>query len=401
MTAVEPDVVVVGYGEIGVKSTGVRARMARRLAANLRATLAARGLDATVERRWSRLFVRGPDPDAAARAASDVFGVVHATPAVGCEASVDAVAETAVGLAADHDPEASFAVRANRAGDRERHGFTSQSLERDVGTAVGEATGAPVDLDDPDRTYRIEIRDDEAYVAVRRYDGPGGLPLGTQGSAVVLFSGGIDSPVAAWELAKRGVRPVPVYVDLGEFGGPDHRARAVETCRRVGEYAAGYDTRLRVVDAGDLVAELAETVEATRMLSLRRVMLRMGAVVAADAGAHSLATGEALGQKSSQTGENIQVTDAAVDFPVHRPLLTRDKPEIVARAREIGTYSDATMNVGCERVAPRHPETRAALGEVEAAEPADLLDRAEAAAADYEVVAASDDAGPEFLPDGV
>lgn len=394
-----PEVAVVAYGEIGVKSTGVRARMSERLARNLRAALAARDVDGDVERRWSRLFVHAPDPEAAARVASDVFGVVHATPAAECAASIDDISAVARDLATDHDSETSYAVRVTRAGDRERHEFTSQSLERDVGAVVGEATDAPVDLDDPDRTYRIEVRNDRAYVGTDRYRGPGGLPVGTQGAAVVLFSGGIDSPVAAWELAKRGVRPVPLYVDLGEFGGPDHRARAVETCRQVGRYVAGYDTRLRVVDAGDLVADLSTAVDATRMLSLRRMMLAAAATVAAAEGAHSIATGEALGQKSSQTGENVQTTDAAVDYPVHRPLLTDDKDQITARAREIGTFTDATMNVGCERVAPSHPQTRASLGEVEAAEPDDLLARAEKVAGDYTIVDAADEAGPEFLPD--
>jgi len=118
------------------------------------------------------------------------------------------------------------------------------------------------------------------------------------------------------------------------------------------------------------------------MLSLRRAMLRAAAVVADDVGAHSLVTGEAMGQKSSQTGRNIAITDVAVDYPVHRPLVTRDKPDIVAMARELGTFEDATLPVGCERVAPPHPETNASLEAVRAAEPDDLLDRAAAAAAD-------------------
>lgn len=386
MQSIDPDVAVVRYGEIGVKSGEVRSKMLNRLANNVAAVLADRGLDGEVEQRWSRVLVRGDDVDALARAASDVFGVVSARPALRVEATQPAIEDAAASFAATHPEEATFAVRANRAGEADAHPFTSQSLEREVGAVVGAATGADVDLDDPDVTYRLDVRTDEAFVSAREYEGPGGLPAGTQGKTVVLFSGGIDSPVATWELLKRGLHPIPVYVDLGEYGGPDHLARAEETARTVGRYAPHLDVRLRVVPAGDLVADLAAATGATRMLSLRRAMLRMAETVAEDVGAHSVATGEAIGQKSSQTGANLRATDAATSLPVHRPLLTRDKPDVVEQARAIGTFRDATMNVGCERVAPSHPETRATTEQVERAEPDDLLDRAAEVAANRYVV---------------
>lgn len=391
MQSTDPDVAVVRYGEIGVKSGEVRSKMLNRLANNVAAVLVDRDLAGDVEQRWSRVLVRGDDVDDLARAASDVFGVVSTRPALTADATQSAIETAAESLAADHPDGATFAVRANRAGGPEAHPFTSQSLEREVGAVVGEATGAGVDLDDPDVTYRLDVRSDEAFVSAHEYEGPGGLPAGTQGKTVVLFSGGIDSPVATWELLKRGLHPIPVYVDLGEFGGPDHLARAEETARRVGSYAPHLDTRLNVVPAGDLVADLAAATDATRMLSLRRAMLRMAEVVAADVGAHSVATGESIGQKSSQTGANLRTTDAATSLPVHRPLLTRDKPDIVEQARAIGTFRDATMNVGCERVAPTHPETRATLEQVERAEPDDLLARAADVAAERYVAGATAD----------
>ncbi|MFW5934718.1 MAG: tRNA sulfurtransferase [Halolamina sp.] len=388
-----PDLAVVRYGEAGIKSDKVRGQMLDRLAENVRAILDDRGLPGAVERRWSRLLIRPPvtaadafDADAAARAAADAFGVVSTRPAVSTAPTADALAEAAVELAADHPDGATFAVRANRAGTPETHPFTSQEVAGEVGAAIGDATGAGVDLDDPDRTYRLDVREDEAFVSAAEYDGPGGLPVGTQGKTVALFSGGIDSPVAAWELFKRGLEVVPVYLDLGEYGGPDHLARAIETAGTVARSAPHVDARLRVVPAGELVDELVAATGPTRMLSLRRAMLRVAEAVAADVGAHSIATGESIGQKSSQTGPNVRVTDAAATLPVHRPLLTRDKPEIVAQAREIGTFVDATMNVGCERVAPDYPETNATIEGVEAAEPDDLLDRAAALAEERYVV---------------
>jgi len=389
-----PDIAVVRYGEAGIKSDKVRGQMLDRLAENVRAILDDRGIPGAVERHWSRLLIRPPatdadaefDADAAARAAADAFGVVSTRPAITTPPAADALAEAAVALAADHPGGATFAVRANRAGKPEIHPFTSQEVASEVGAAIGDATGATVDLDAPDRAYRLDIREDEAFVSAVEYDGPGGLPVGTQGTTVALFSGGIDSPVAAWELFKRGLEVVPVYLDLGDYGGPDHLARAVETAGTVARSAPHVDARLRVVPAGDLVDDLVAAIGPTRMLSLRRAMLRVAEAVADDVGAHSVATGESIGQKSSQTGPNVRVTDAAASLPVHRPLLTRDKPEIVAQAREIGTFVDATMNVGCERVAPDYPETNATVAAVEAAEPENLLARAEALAEERYVV---------------
>jgi thiamine biosynthesis protein ThiI len=140
------------------------------------------------------------------------------------------------------------------------------------------------------------------------------------------------------------------------------------------------------VPAGDLVADLAASVADTRMLSLRRAMLAAAEALADRVGAHSVTTGESLGQKSSQTGANLAVTDAAVSLPVHRPLLTRDKNDVTEQARQVGTFDDSTLPVGCERVAPPHPETNATLAEVVAAEPDDLLDRARALVESAEVV---------------
>ena len=368
--------------------------MLDRLADNVASILEERGIGGTVERRWSRILVGPPEGDGssafdaheAARAASDAFGVVSTRPAITVPPERDTL-ETAVrSLAADHSHGATFAVRARRAGPAKAHPFTSQELERDMGSVVGEATGATVDLDDPDVTYRFEVRETEAFVSAREYDGPGGLPVGTQGKTVLLFSGGLDSPVAAWELLKRGLEVLPVYLDLGDYGGPDHLARATETARVVGRSAPHLDMRLRVVTAGDLVDTLVAATQATRMLSLRRAMLQVAEAVADDIDANSVATGESVGQKSSQTGPNIRTTDAAAERPVHRPLLTRDKPDIVEQARDIGTFVDATMDVGCERVAPEYPETNATVKQVVDAEPDDLLERAKALAAERYIV---------------
>lgn len=382
--------VVVGYGEIGSKSRAVRSRMAETLRENLAAVLADRGFDCEVERSWARLLVRPDDGDpgtvdAAARAAAAVFGAVWARPALVVPPTVETIREGLATVAAGDA--GSFAVRADRAGD---HDFRSTDIEREGGATVAD-TGRPVDLGAPEHVYRVDCRESVAYVSGRQYDGPGGLPLGTQGRTVALVSGGIDSPVAAYETMRRGCEVVPLYVSLGEYGGADHEARAVETVERLARFAPDRDFSLRVVDGGAVVASVVDEVGPTRMLSLRRAMLAMAETVAEAVEAHAVVTGEMLGQKSSQTGPNLAVTDAATSLPVHRPLLTWDKADVVERARAIETFEDATVPVGCERVAPAHPETNASLEAVRAAEPPDLLDRARRAASSARLV---DAAGP-------
>ena len=380
--------VLLGHGDFGAKSSAVRARMAERVAADVDAALAADGITADVERPWSRIVVRTDRPAAAARIAATIPGVGFARPAVATDPRLAAISDAADALAAAgaHTPAETYAVDSDRIGPDDAHEFSNDDLKREVGRVVGAATGADVDLDDPDRTYRIEAREGEAFVSVRRIEGPGGLPVGSQGRVAVLVSGGIDSPVATWRLLRRGCAPVPVYVDLGDYGGADHRARALEAVATLVPRAPRADLRPRVVEGGPLIERVVAATHDTRMVSLRRVLLAAADSVADRADAHSLATGEAVGQKSSQTGANLAVTDAAASRPVHRPLFAADKADIVSEARELGTYDGSTVPVGCERLAPAHPETNATLDGVVDAEPEGLLDAARAAGRDAEIV---------------
>ena len=387
----EGDVVLVRHGELGVKSEQVRRKMEERLAANLRAMLDARGLAGGVECRRNRLFVHTDEPDAAADAAADTFGVVSASPARTVEPTLSAI-ETALVAATEANYDGgSFAVDAARAGPSDAHPFASTEIESEGGAAVWDAIESlgyepEVNLGDPDITFFVECRRDEAYIFLEKRAGPGGLPLGTQRPVVALVSGGIDSPVAAWKLMARGCPLVPVYVDLGDYGGPDHRARARATVETLASYAPGEAMAMHIVDAGAFVADLEAGMDELRMLALRRFMLAAAEAVADDEGAVGVVTGEAIGQKSSQTSANLAVTDAATALPVHRPLVAMDKSGITQLARDIGTFEDATVDTGCNRVAPELPETNASLDTVRAAEPDALFERAQACASAREVV---------------
>ncbi|MFB6152326.1 MAG: tRNA sulfurtransferase [Haloarculaceae archaeon] len=386
----DADCVLVRHGEIGTKSDQVRRRMEGRLADNVSALLADRGVDGEVERRRYRLVVHTAEPGRACEAATDAFGVVSASPATRAEPTLDSMADELARVARHCYEEGpcdggSFAVRANRAGGPEAHEFSSRDIGEAGGDAVWDAVEAAgydpaVDLDDPDVAFHVDCRGSVAFVFAEKREGPGGMPLGTQDPLVALVSGGIDSPVAAWRAMKRGCPVVPLYVGLGDFGGVDHQARALSTVEDLSTYAPNYDTRLRFAPAADAVADIADAVEVGRMVVLRRFMFAVAERVARNEGAAGIVTGEVVGQKSSQTAANLAVTSAATDLPVHRPLLTEDKTDLTAVARAIGTFEDSTIRAGCDRLAPEYPETRADRADIEAREPDDLFERAAAVA---------------------
>ena len=378
------DAVLIRVGAIGTKSESVRRNMQGTLGENLRALLADRGIDAAVEHRRNRpvLTFEDAEPDpatvaAATDAATDAPGVVSASPAATVEPTHTVVVDALARVAAADFAGDTFAVRASRVGTD--YPFDSSDLERDGGAAVAKALAdrdPTVDLDDPDYTVRTEVHPDRALVSDDTRPGPGGLPLGTQRPLVALLSGGIDSPVAAFEVMSRGAPVIPVYVDLGEFGGADHRARAEASARRLASYGPNHLDELRVVDGGPVCRELADAMDTGRMLVFRRFLYRVAAEIAASEGATGVVTGEAIGQKSSQTTQNLSVLDSATEFPVHRPLLTDDKPTITERARRLGTYESAEISAGCNRFAPNQPETGAGRAEMADLVPDWLRERA-------------------------
>jgi thiamine biosynthesis protein ThiI len=394
--------VLVRYGEIGVKSDAVQRRMETTLRENLEQMLTRAGIDADVRREHTRLYVEtNPSQiDRVTDVVTDCFGVVSASPARRVDPTLSSIMTAFADSVEDHyggeAANETFAVRARRAGDEDAHPFSSTDLEREGGSAVWERAeelgcDPTVDLDDPDVTFFVECREEDAYVFLEKPAGPGGLPYGTQEPVVALLSGGIDSPVAAYEMMKRGCPVYPLYVDLGAFGGVDNRMRAVETVRALSSSVPDGDLPLLVAPGGDAVERIADTTETCRMLVARRFMFRVAEQVATDRGAVGLVTGESIGQKSSQTSANLRVTSEVTDLPIHRPLATMDKTEITERATDIGTFTDSTIQTGCHRLAPPNPATKPPLSTVRDAEPDDIDALAADAAAGVELVDAGED----------
>lgn len=356
---------VVHYHEIGLKGRN-RGFFERRLVSNVEAVL--RGTTARVEVVSGRLIVHIEDA-ADERLAGDVaavFGVASCAPAVVVEPEIDAMREAALGLLEARSFR-TFAIAARRA--TKELPLTSREINVELGSAVREATGAGVDLGSPDVTVRVEVVGRRAFVYVDRITGAGGLPVGVSGKVVVLLSGGIDSPVAAYRVLRRGAKGILCHFHSAPFTDTSSARKARELASSV----AGWQgrTTLYLVPLGEAQQEIVGAAPPQlRVVLYRRLMARIAQRVAAGEGAKALVLGDSLGQVASQTIENISCVDAAVDVPVLRPLIGDDKQAIVEEAKRLGTYETSIQPFAdcCSLFVPRSPATRATPAECEAAE---------------------------------
>jgi thiamine biosynthesis protein ThiI len=305
--------------------------------------------------------------EASARLAR-VFGVANFSYAGRAPLEFDALASAILAEAGDRAP-ASFRVSARRAD--KRLPFTSPVLEREVGGRIKQATGWRVNLDHPALTIYLEALSDEAFYYFGKEAGAGGLPTGTGGRVACLLSGGIDSPVAAFRLMRRGCR-----VQLIHFHSYPILSRASqEKTRELAALLTLYQlrSRLHLVPFGDLQQQvLLSVAPELRVVVYRRLMLRIAERIARRSNARALVTGEVLGQVASQTLENMTLIAAATSMQVLRPLVGMDKDEITAEAERIGTYPISIIpdQDCCTLFTPKHPATRATREQVEGAEQA-------------------------------
>jgi thiamine biosynthesis protein ThiI len=232
-------------------------------------------------------------------------------------------------------PGRTFAVRARRRD--KRHPLRSIELARVIGDAVRLRLGLDVDLREPDLELHVELDHHELLVSCERLPGTGGLPVGTSGRALVLLSGGLDSPVAAHRMMKRGLRCDFVHFSGRPFTGPESIYKAYALVGRLDRFQGG--SRLHVVSFGAAQRRLA-TAGAGRLqvLSQRRLMVKVASALARREHAGALVTGDSLGQVASQTLSNLAVVEEAAELPLLRPLVGLDKSEIVAMAKRLGTY---------------------------------------------------------------
>ncbi|MGH7429626.1 MAG: tRNA uracil 4-sulfurtransferase ThiI, partial [Candidatus Methylomirabilaceae bacterium] len=246
---------------------------------------------------------------------------------------------------------------------------TSQEINQVIGAALKRASGAKVDLSNPDLTVYIEVLPDEAFYYFEKIQGPGGLPVGVSGMVVCLLSGGIDSPVAAYRMLRRGCRAVFVHFHSQPFADRTSQDKAIDLARLLTRYQ--FASRLYLVPFGEIQQEVvARAPGRFRVLVYRRLMLRIAEEILRKEGAQALVTGESLGQVSSQTIENISAIEEAATWPILRPLIGLDKDEITEQAQRIGTYETSTRpdEDCCSMFTPRQVVTRATDQEVSLAE---------------------------------
>jgi thiamine biosynthesis protein ThiI len=344
-------------GDIGTKARATHNRFARRLVQNLRDALDAEGIEPRVRVRRDRLFVESAAPHAVA-VASRVFGiqslsVVERRPG----ADLDAIVREGSRLFRQAVRGRRFAVRARRVGDRALAPCTSHAVECALGDAL-RPHSAGVELTHPEVTARVELFEGEAYFFTDSVRGQGGLPVGVEGRAVALISGGFDSAVAAWMLLKRGVALDYVFCNLG---GDTHLHGVLRVLKVLTDrWSYGTRPRLFVADFQPLSEQLqVRSARRYAQVLLKRMMLRAAEAVAIQRRADAIITGEAVGQVSSQTLRNLAAISRDAKLPILRPLVGYNKDEIIERARAIGTYAlSAVVGEYCA-IVPRRPATAA------------------------------------------
>jgi len=334
------NVVIVRFGEIGIKGAIARRRMQSLLARNIEEALKESGFsDAKVRVIPGRIVIEGITEDGReAFAAARVFGVKSVSRAFSGEyRDLSDLVSKASDAAESEVRGKVFMVRGRRA---EEERFTSKDVERLVGAELLRRGALRVNLEAPEVTVWVEARKGRFFVYTEKIPGPGGLPLGSEGKIVALVSGGFDSPVAAWMLMKRGAK-----VDIAFFniGGKAQKEKFLETVKAlVCRWCYGYSPKVFVVEHRWIFPYLEKFPQGFRTVALKSSLYIGAEAIAEKEGAKAIATGESLAQVSSQTLENLYATEQFVSIPVMRPLIGMDKEEIIELSRRIGTYEPSS-----------------------------------------------------------
>jgi tRNA uracil 4-sulfurtransferase len=372
---------VVHYQEIALKGKN-RPWFLGRLVRNLRTATADLDVRAVRALMGRIEIVLGPaaDPQAVGERISRTFGIANYSYAARAPLDLDAIAAAILDDLGDRTCN-SFRVSVRRAD--KRYPMTSPQVEREVGGRIKEARGWRVNLDEPELEIHVELLTNEAFYFFGKERGPGGLPTGTAGRVVCLLSGGIDSPVAAYRMMKRGCSVSFVHFHSYPILSRASQEKARELAALLTRYQQR--SRLHLVAFGDIQQQVVLAVPGPmRVVIYRRLMLRIAERIARARHAQALVTGDVVGQVASQTLENLAVVGAATTLPLFRPLIGMDKDEITAEARRLETYPISIIpdQDCCTLFTPRNPLTRARLADIEAAEqslPIDaLVDRAAA-----------------------
>lgn len=368
----EQNIYIVRCGEVALKGMN-KPYFEKTLVERIRKKL--KDMDGIeVSRREGLIFIRSDkkhDTESIVKNVSRVFGVASISPAVEAESELNKIGEASVEFMKKQIEERgvkTFKVEAKRA-DKE-FPIKSPEIAKRIGAKV--LIGCKVlkvDVHDPECRLFIDLRKDRTYIYDEKVSGFGGLPLGTNGKGMVLLSGGIDSPVAAWMMAKRGMLLEAIHFHSYPYTSP----RAQQKVEELAGIVASYSGRMRmhVINLLPIQEQIVMNCpEEETTILVRRFMMRIAEEVARKNKCMMLITGENLGQVASQTAEALVVTDACVSMPVMRPLIAMDKVDIMEKANEIGTYEKSIEPYEdcCTVFLPKHPTTKPKLARIEASE---------------------------------
>ena len=356
----KPDLIIARYGEVGLKSNKVRRRFEHRLINNIKASI-----DAEVKVYQARIFIFPKDFDDAIEKLERIFGIVSYSPAVSTKSTFEDVERDLATYAEKlHDEglldeNTRFAISCRRVGN---HEFSSQEMAAFAGAVVVKKYSSPVDLTNPELTIYLEVRDNDTYIFHEKIEGPGGLPLGTQGKVISLVSSGIDSPVATYLMMKRGCQVIALYCDNQPYTTPDALKNYEDLIDQLNLYASGAPIKKRVVKYGDYLNTCkSDAPDKMTCVLCKSGMYKIAGMLAKKLHAEAVIDGSSLGQVASQTLPNILATREDLDVPVLSPLIGLDKVEITKIAQKIGTFEISKRDDGGCKAVPKYPETKADL----------------------------------------
>lgn len=377
------DIILLKYGEISLKGLN-RPMFERQLISNVAKALAPLG-KFSVRKSQSTIYVEpledSADTELAVERLSKVFGIVNICPAVKCEKTIESIERTTLSCLSQMPLKGkTFKVEAKR--EDKQFPMNSPQICRHMGGVILKNTeGLSVDVHNPDILVQIEIRK-EAYVFTHKVSGAGGMPIGTAGRATLLLSGGIDSPVAGWMIAKRGVRLEAVHFHSHPYTSDRAKEKVIDLARLMSAYTG--EIRLHVVPFTEIQLDIIEKCPKNYLtIIMRRLMMRIAEKISVQNNSSALITGESIGQVASQTMESLVVTDNAVNMPVFRPCIGMDKEEIVTISKKLDTYETSILPFEdcCTIFVPKHPKTKPNVSEIEEAEklltdPEGMMDKA-------------------------
>jgi len=348
--------VLVRLGELTLKSDRSRRRFLRALIHNIGDALRSEGYENfSIRNMWSRLLVE-VDDEALPGVLKRVFGIISYSPVTHSRIlSLEAIVDKGYELFKDKVVGKKFAVRVKRTGN---HSFRSIDIARALGDKLYNLS-AGVDLKNPEVEVFVEVRDKDVFFFDEVIEAYGGLPIGTEGVAISLLSGGFDSAVASWMTLRRGAKVHYLFLNLG---GEEYLNSMLPVATVLAKFwSYGYEPTMYVVPGREIVMEIMKCREDYWNVILKRIMYRLAEWMALEFRADTIITGESLGQVASQTMRNLLVSQEAVRIPVNRPLFGLDKQDIIDMAREIGTYEYSSRVKEYCALVPRKPVLKASM----------------------------------------